>query len=61
MHGSPAERAGITADQVITKVNGHAVTKPKEYYDAVREGTGPLVLTLRNAQGEETTKKLERK
>ncbi len=61
VHGSPAERAGITADQVITKVNGHAVTKPKEYYDAVREGTGPLVLTLRNAQGEETTKKLERK
>jgi serine protease Do len=55
--GSPAEKANLQVDRVITKVNGRSVFTPAEYYEAVRKGTGPLELTF---AGNETMK-LERR
>jgi S1-C subfamily serine protease len=60
LRGSPADKASIQVDQVITRVNGRAVMTPDDYYKVVGSSTGPLVLTLKNLQGEET-KKLERR
>jgi serine protease Do len=60
LRGSPAEKANIQVDQVITRVNGRDVLTPKDYYDAVAAGSGPLVLTFKTVQGEET-KKLDRR
>lgn len=37
MPGSPAERAGIKVDDVITAVNGRAVEGPRQLLDAIRE------------------------
>src|SRR5262249_27485573 len=34
--GSPAEKANLQMDRVITKVNGRSVFAPADYYEAVR-------------------------
>jgi S1-C subfamily serine protease len=46
--GSPAEKANLTADRVITKVNGRPVTTPAEYYQEVRNAAGAIELTFSN-------------
>jgi S1-C subfamily serine protease len=53
---SPAERAGLQLETIITKVNGRAVFTPAEYYEEVRKSTGPLELTTKRLNGEETVK-----
>jgi S1-C subfamily serine protease len=58
--GSPAAKASIQPDAVIIRVNGRSVATPDEYYGEVRRSTGPLELTFKNLNGEET-KKLERR
>jgi S1-C subfamily serine protease len=55
--GSPAAKANVQVDRVITAVNGTQVYSPEEYYKAVGKGTGPLELTF----SDQSTVKLERK
>jgi S1-C subfamily serine protease len=55
--GSPAAKANVQADQVITHVNGQKVFDPEGYYKAVAEGKGPLALTF----SDRGTVKLERR
>jgi S1-C subfamily serine protease len=57
LRNSPAERANVQVDRVITRVNGRPVATPAAYYEEVRRGTGPLELTFSNDE----TVKLERR
>jgi S1-C subfamily serine protease len=61
VHGSPADKAGIQIDTVITRVNGRQVFTPSQYYDEVARGSGPLELTVKGVGGADKTEKLERK
>jgi S1-C subfamily serine protease len=61
VRGSPADKAGLQPEAVITRVNGRQVFTPSQYYDEVARGTGPLELTVRAPGGGEKTEKLERK
>ncbi len=60
LRGSPADKAGIQPDAVISRVNGRPVFTPAQYYEEVAKGTGPLELTLKGVNGEKT-EKLERR
>jgi serine protease Do len=60
VRNGPAEKAGLQADAVITKVNGKAVFTPDQYYAEVARGAGPLELTVKTVGGEKV-EKLERK
>jgi serine protease Do len=46
--GSPAEKAKLRVDTVITRVNGRTVLTPAEYYSEVIGASGPIELTLSN-------------
>ncbi len=46
--GSPAEKAKLRVDTIITRVNGRTVLTPAEYYSEVIGATGPIELTLSN-------------
>jgi serine protease Do len=61
LRGSPADKAGLQRDDVITRVNGRSVFTPDQYYKEVAGGTGPLELTVKAGAGGEKTEKLERK
>jgi S1-C subfamily serine protease len=56
LRGSPADKANIAVDSLITRVNGRTVAAPEEYYAVVRNSTGPLELTVKTLAGEETKK-----
>jgi serine protease Do len=60
VRGSPADKAGLQPEAVITRVNGRQVFTPAQYYDEVARGAGPLELSIKTAAGEKT-EKLERK
>jgi serine protease Do len=45
MH-SPADKAGVKAGDVITKVNGTVVTSPREVVALIRVGHKPVVFTV---------------
>jgi len=45
--GSPAARAGLAKDDVITSVNRKPVKTPDEFMKAATEGSGPLLLNVR--------------
>jgi len=55
--GSPAEKANVQVDRVITHVNGRLVYSPAEYYEEAARGGGPLELTISGSG----TVKLERR
>jgi S1-C subfamily serine protease len=59
VRNSPADKADIQVDNVITKVNGRAVLTPAQYYEEARKGTGTLELTFKTPAGE-VTKKIAR-
>jgi S1-C subfamily serine protease len=46
--GSPAQRANIQVDRVITRVNGRLVANPAQYYKEAAEARGVLELTFSN-------------
>jgi S1-C subfamily serine protease len=43
---SAADNAGLTADSIITRVNGQSVETPADFYRAVQAARGPLELTI---------------
>lgn len=55
IQGSPAERAGIKAGDVITQINRHPVTTPAEITAQLRSlATGSVKVTLYRERGEAT-------
>jgi S1-C subfamily serine protease len=44
--GSPAERARLQPDRIISRVNGRKVTNPAEFYRAFQDARGEVELTL---------------
>jgi serine protease Do len=49
--GSPADKANLQPDKVITHVNGKAVTRPAEYYQEMAKATGRVELTILDSEG----------
>ncbi len=49
--GSPAWRAGLREEDVITSVNRKPVTTPDALAQTARAGDGPLLLNIRRGQG----------
>jgi S1-C subfamily serine protease len=49
--GSPADKAQLQENRVITKVNNHKVTTPAEFYDKMARAEGPTKLTLLGPNG----------
>jgi serine protease Do len=49
--GSPADRARLQPDKIITHVNGTAVSSPREFYRAMRDARGSVELTLLRPEG----------
>ncbi len=45
---SPADRAGLLPDTIITHVNGQPVRDPAEFYSAMEVAKGPVKLTTEN-------------
>jgi S1-C subfamily serine protease len=50
---SPADRAQLQVDKIITKVNKTPVTTPAEFYRERREAGGSVELSVLNADGRE--------
>jgi S1-C subfamily serine protease len=50
--GSPAEKARITANTLITHVAGKRVRTPEDFYEAVKNLTGPV--EIRVAEGDQS-------
>jgi S1-C subfamily serine protease len=50
---SPADKARLQADYVITRVGDRAVTTPAEFYDAMARASGSVVLTVTNLEEHE--------
>jgi serine protease Do len=50
---SPADKARLQIDSVITRVNGKAVTKPAEFYEAMAKASGAVELTVVNLEDRE--------
>src|SRR5262249_12014786 len=57
--GSPAKAAGLRVEDVITVVDGRAVTSPNEFYQAVKKLSGAVELTLINPEGQTRKLKVE--
>jgi serine protease Do len=49
--GSPADKAQLQVDKVITHVNGRRVTSPPEFYDAMGKAGGRAELTVLSSAG----------
>ena len=50
---SPADKARLQVDDVITRVAGRPVTTPAEFYDAMAKAEGPVELSVVNLEGRE--------
>jgi serine protease Do len=50
---SPADKARLQVDYVITRVNGNAVTTPAEFYAATSQAAGAVELTIANLENHE--------
>jgi S1-C subfamily serine protease len=57
--GSPADRARLQPDAVITAVNDHEVKTPAEFYREMDRAAGPVDLTYLNASGNPETVRLQ--
>jgi S1-C subfamily serine protease len=53
--GTPADKALLQADRIITRVNGQAVTTPAEFYAQMARASGRIELGVRNDKGREET------
>jgi S1-C subfamily serine protease len=53
LSGSPADKARLQADKVITKVNNNAVNSPADFYREMQSLTGPVQLTVLTPEGGE--------
>ncbi len=51
--GSPADKARLQVDYVVTRVGGRPVTTPAEFYDAMAKAEGPVELSVLNPEGRE--------
>jgi S1-C subfamily serine protease len=49
--GSPAERARLQPDMIITRVNNRPVTMPADFYREMGNSKGPVELTLLTPEG----------
>jgi len=58
---SPADKARVQADYIITHVDGRPVTIPAEYYDAMAKASGAVELTVTNLEGRQDVVKLDLK
>jgi S1-C subfamily serine protease len=58
---SPADRAQLQPDKIITKVNGQKVLTPAEFYRAMDRADGRIDLSVCNDRGVEETVTLEEK
>jgi S1-C subfamily serine protease len=58
---SPADKANLQVDKVITHVNGQPVTRPSEFYQKMAKAVGPVELTVLTSQGREELITLENK
>jgi S1-C subfamily serine protease len=58
---SPADRAQLQPDKIITKVNGQKVLTPAEFYREMDKAAGRVELSVRNDQGAEETFTLDEK
>ena len=58
---SPADKARLQVDYIITSVNGQPVTTPAEFYAAVAKADGPIDLMVTNLEGREDHVKLDLK
>ena len=51
--GGAADKARLKEDNVITHVNGRAVTTPAEFYEAMTKAVGPVELTVSNQENQQ--------
>jgi serine protease Do len=58
---SPAEKARLQPDVIITEVNGRAVATPADFYDAMAKADGAVELTITNLEGRQENVKLDLK
>jgi len=58
---SPADKARLQVDYVITRVGGRPVTTPAEFYDAMAKAEGPVELSVLNPEGREDRVTIEPK
>jgi S1-C subfamily serine protease len=58
---SPAERAQLQPERILTRVNGQKVQTPAEFYREMDKARGRVELTLRNEVGGEETLTLDEK
>jgi serine protease Do len=49
--GSPADKAQLQADKLITHVNSRRVTTPAEFYEAMAQADGRAELTVLDSRG----------
>ncbi|HVS33993.1 MAG TPA: PDZ domain-containing protein, partial [Gemmataceae bacterium] len=50
---SPADKARLQVDYVITRVNGKPVNTPDEFYAAIPPAAGAVELTVANLENHE--------
>ncbi len=53
---SPADKAGLQKDKIITHVDGHAVTTPKQFYDAMKDAGAKVELTIVGFDGRQSSR-----
>ena len=51
--GSPADKAQLQVDKVITEVNGRRVKTPAEFYEAMAKAEGRARITFLNSDNRE--------
>lgn len=58
---SPADKANLQVDKIISQVNGHPVTSPAEFYQAIAKAGRSVEITLLDPNGREGKVTLEGK
>jgi len=54
LSNSPADKAGLQKDKIVTHVNGHAVRTPKEYYAEIAKAGKDFELMIRGFDGRQS-------
>jgi S1-C subfamily serine protease len=58
---SPADKAQLQPDKVITRVNGKVINTPSEFYAAMDRAGGPIELRIQDGEGREERVSLEKR